>query len=72
MMQSSVKLTGQCVAIASSALKVSCLAGNSRGLSPLGRESRVLGIPWPPGALENITHGVEITMAHPLNALKYI
>lgn len=34
--------------------------------------SSPLEIPWLPGALENITHGAEITMAHPLNALKYI
>lgn len=78
MIQSFVKLTRQCVAIALGALKVSCLAGSIRGLSPLGREvqylpsSSLLEIPWPSGALENITHGAEITMAHPLNALKYI
>lgn len=66
------------MAIAMSEVRVSCPAGSSRGLSPLGREvqclpsSSLLEIPWPPGALENITHGAEITMAHPLNALKYI
>lgn len=66
------------MAIAMSELRVSCLAGSSRGLPPLGREvqylpsSSLLEIPWPSGALESITHGAKITMAHLLNALKYI
>lgn len=60
---------------------IQCTGGELPGWQfqkSLGREvqylpsSSLLEIPWPPGGLENITHGAEITMAHPLNPLQYI
>lgn len=70
-----IKLTVQCAATSSRALKVSCLVGNSRALSPFGRQvqylpfSSPLEVPWPPNIPENITHDTETTLAHPHDVL---